>query len=656
MKIGVDYYPEQWDRELWSRDAALMAQTGVKVVRLADCAWSLLEPEDGQYNFSWLDDAIAVFANYKIDVVLCIPTNCPPKWLYENYPEIIQSDGDDSRDKKGARGQRCINSAVFLEYAKSLTEEMAKHYCQNPAIAAWQIDNKPELSHCCCDACTEKFQSWLEDRYDTIENVNKAFGVSQWSGEYRDFSHIQPPAARSGETAEPALSLDYYRFMSESMTQYINLLASIIKRFCPKAKITVTTGEYGSKADIYQLYDNLDFVSCDNYPPVKLPKNREELRSNAFFLDMMRGVHDENFWVMEQLCGITGSPVPMSRGTKPEMIKGYCLQAIAHGAETVMHSRWRTALTGADMFRHGIFDHNNIPNRKFFEFSELCKIVSKLSIMRKTEMISDIAIIYSPESEYALKIQPQSEKFDYIGQLKSFHAAFSCYGANVDVVSPEADLSDYKIVVAPALFVNKKSATENIYRYVINGGTLVMTGRSGVKNHNNNCIMETLPTDFRELIGAEVSEYDPLGYDETTIVDFAGNKFRCSQWCDVLKLSTARAYAEYAEGYYRCCPAITVNEYCGGIAYYIGTVCGMDFYRDFASKLMKQKGVPRLKGLPEGVEVTTRSNGMDDFIFFFNNSEQEAVIQLPKAMYSIINSSGKDRIELKPFEMEVLRK
>lgn len=647
MKIGVDYYPEQWDRELWSRDAALMAQTGVKVVRLADFAWSRLEPEDGQYDFSWLDDVIAVFANYKIETVLCVPVNCPPEWLCENYPEIIQN---------GGNRQRCINSPVFLEYAKSLTEEMAKHYCQNPAIAAWQIDNKPEISRCSCDACTEKFQNWLEDRYDTAENMNKAFGASRRSGGYRDFSQVQLPSDCCGEFSEPALSLDYYRFRSESMTQYVNLLASIIRRYSPKAKITSNTAEYCNKSNVYQFYDNLDFVSCDNYPPVKPHENGENDCSNAFFLDMMRGVHNEDFWVVEQLSGIKGSPLPMSRSPRPEMIKGYCLQAAAHGAETVLQCRWRSPLTGEEMFRQGILDHSNIPSRRFFEFSELCKIASKLSIMRKTEIISDIAIIYSPECEYALKIQPQSENFEYISQLKSFYAAFSVFGANVDVVSPEADLSDYKIVVAPALFVNKKAATENLYRYVINGGTLVMTGRSGVKNHNNNCIMEVLPTDFRELIGAEISEYDPLGKDETTIVDFAGNKFRCSQWCDVLKLGTARAYAEYAEGVYRCCPAITVNEYCGGIAYYIGTVCGPDFYRDFASKLMKQKGVPRLKGLPEGVEVTTRSNGMDDFIFFFNNSENEAVIQLPKAMYSIINSSGKDRIELKPYEMEVLRK
>lgn len=271
-------------------------------------------------------------------------------------------------------------------------------------------------------------------------------------------------------------------------------------------------------------------------------------------------------------------------------------------------------------------------------------------------MLSDIAILYSPETEWAFKIQPQTEGFYYLEQMKYFHAAFTKYGANVDIVSPETDLSDYKLVIAPSLYVNNKNATENIYRYVINGGTLVLTNRSGVKDKNNNCIMDTLPTVYKELIGAEVTEYDPIGNNEQTIVDFAGNQFNCKQWCDILKLTTAKAYAEYNDSFYRCCPAVTMNKYCGGIAYYVGTICHMDFYESFTKNLMKQTGIPRLNGLPRGVEVTTRTNGIDDYIFFFNNSNENAVIGLPKAMYSIIDSTGKEKIELKPFEMDVVRK
>lgn len=335
---------------------------------------------------------------------------------------------------------------------------------------------------------------------------------------------------------------------------------------------------------------------------------------------------------------------------------GYALQAMAHGADTVVHFRWRTAVKGAEMFWHGLIDHSNVPGRRFFEFSELCKTAAKLSVIDTTEIVSDAAILYSPDNDWALNIQPQTEGYYYLEQMKYFHAAFMKYGANVDIVSPDADLSGYNVVIAPSMYVYKKSSAENIYRYAINGGTLVLTNRSGVKDSNNNCIMDVLPTVYKELIGAEVTEYDPIGNAEQTIVDFAGNKFVCRQWCDVLRLTTARAYAEYNDSFYRCCPAVTMNRYCSGVVYYVGTVCKMDFYESFVGNIMRQTGMPRLKGLPKGVEVTTRTNGLDDFIFFFNNSEENAVITLPKSMFSIIDSVGKDKIELKPFGVDIVRK
>lgn len=347
----------------------------------------------------------------------------------------------------------------------------------------------------------------------------------------------------------------------------------------------------------------------------------------------------------------------MSPAPRPGMIMSYSLQAFAHGAETVMHFRWRTALKGSEMFLHGILDQSNIPSRRFFEFSELCKTVSKIEVFTSARMVSEIAILYSPDCFNALKIQPQTDGFDYIEQLENFHSAFAKYGANIDVVSADSDLSGYKIVIAPAVFVNDRAVTENIYRFVINGGTLVMTCRSGVKDINNNCIMENLPTVYRQLIGAEVTEYDPIGNNiEQSIKDFSGKKFRCKQWCDILHLTTAKAYAEYVDSFYKCCPAVTINKYCNGMAYYVGTVCDSDFYENFAGNLMLQTKIPRLKGLPKGVEVVTRTNGINEYIFFFNNSNETVMINLPKTMYSIIDSRGKDVIRLIPFDADIVRK
>lgn len=653
MKIGVDYYPEQWDSSLWNQDADLMAKIGVKTVRLSGIMWPFLEPADGEFDFSWLDDAIGIFSHFGLEVILCVPTNCPPAWLYREHPEIIRATENEDRLKSGENLGRCVNSPVFMSYAKRITQQMIRRYGANPTVAAWQIDSGIEAVPCKCDSCRSKFRDWLLDKHDDLENINAALGAKAWNGNYSDISQIQPPAANEGARRNPALDLEFYRFTSESAAAFVKELAIIIHRETPKAKVTTNACFSKNTPDLSRLFDNLDFVSYDNY---LLNAYDSDNGTASFNLDLMRGIQGKNFCVMEQFSSSAAENDFMPPMPKPGMIMGYSLQALAHGADTIINSRWRQAIIGPDMFSHGIIDHSNIPGRRFFEFSELCKTASKLSVIDTTTLVSEIAILYSSENEYAINSQPQSEGFSYMQQLRSFHSAFSRYGANIDIVSPDSDLSRYKAVVAPEMYVYRKSSAENIYRYVIKGGTLIMTNRSGVKDNNNNCVMEALPTVYKELIGAEITEYDPIGSCEQTIVDFAGNKFTCSQWCDVLKLTTAKAYAEYNDSFYRCCPAVTMNKYCSGVVYYVGTVCKNDFYESFVENIMRQTGIPRLKGLPRGVEVTTRTNGLDDFIFFFNNSSENAVISLPKPMYSIIDLAGKDRVDLKPYEMDIVRK
>ena len=656
MKIGVDYYPEQWDRALWQSDADLMARTGVKLVRLGEFAWSRLEPRDGQFDFQWLDEAISTFSRHAIGIVLCIPTNCPPLWMYETYPDIIQAGPDGERIQTGIRGHRCINAPMFLYYAKRITEEMARRYANNPAIAAWQIDNEIEAYPCTCEVCRGQFRDWLIDKHDTLENINAAFGNSVWSGEYSDISQIKPPTAYPKNWQNPALCLEFGRFASDSAAKFVNDMSQIIKRENPRAKVTANICFSANQPDFYRLFECLDFASFDNYPPIIIPEEGRKTSSNAFELDMIRGFKQKNFWIMEQLSGATGSWTYMSPTPRPGQIKGYAMQAMAHGADTVMFFCWRTANKGAEMFWHGLIDHSNVPSRRFTEFADLCRTAQKLSVIETTELVSEVAVLYSHDSHLAFGIQPQTEGFDYISQLKSFHAAFARCGVNVDVIHPTADLTKYKAVIAPAMYIYEKDAAENIYRYVIKGGTVVMTARSGVKDQFNNCILEPLPTVYREIIGAEVKEYDPIGSHEQTIKDFAGNKFKCRQWCDILELTTARAYAEYADSFYSGSPAVSMNRYCSGVAYYIGTVCDQEFYESFAGNIMKQTGIPRLKDLPRGVEVTTRTNGLDDYVFFFNNSDKEADIVLPKAMYSIIDGGDREKFTLKPYDMEIVRK
>jgi len=606
MKIGIDYYPEQYNKSVMQRDAELMAKTGIKLIRMGEKSWCRLEPHDNSYSFEWFDEAISIFARYGIGIVLAIPAGKPPHWL-RNKAESI-----------------CLNSPELLKHLSRFTDEFTKHYSQNKAVAGIHIDCNIDI--CDCKYCRDEFVNWLKDRYESLENLNRAFGSIADGEEYTEWEQVASEKKRSS-----SLMLDRYRYSCECRRRYINFQGAVAKKNMPKIPLTVSSH---SGVDFYYEYDCMKYISAEGIP--------EDDGLNNFRYDLSRGILKRNFILTQKF----GKSIP-----RPNTLKGNAIQAFSHGANTIYY-KWKTALSGEDMFEYGIIDHSGIPSRCFFEFSEFCKMAMRLESINDTVLKSDIGILYSPESEYAFGMH---ENMPYIRQLMKFYTSFRKYGANVDIISAKSELSGYSLVIAPCIYVNDKAVTENIYRYVINGGTLVMTTRSGVKSSSNNCISEHLPTVFRELIGAEVTEYD-CRTENQSITDYSGQVFECTDWCDILKLNTARAYAEYSRNYYMGCPAITVNDYCKGKVYYIGTVPDDSFCMNFVGKLMKYHSIPRLKGMPEGIEVTTRTNGRDDFIIFFNNSCENQVIDLPKAMYSVVDSRGKERIELSPYGADILRK
>ena len=656
MKMGVEYYPEHWDQGLWVQDADLMKRTGVKIVRFAEFAWCKIEPLEGQFDFAWLDYAIEIFSSRKIDIVLCTPTNCPPLWLYENYPDAIQTGRDGNKVPIGVRGHRCYNSPSFLKYAKRIINKMTEHYANNKSIVAWQIDNELESNFCFCDNCTEEFQVWLQKKYGTLDALNRTYGNIVWSGEYSSWKQIQPPFGSIPHAwRNPSFMLDFNSYASDNMIKYVKMQRDIIRKNCPNIPITTNTWLCENMPDFYNTFKELDFVSYDNYPTTKIPENKEEYYSHAFHLDLMRGIKQKNFWIMEELSGGLGCWMPMSHTPRPNMIKGYSLQALAHGADTVLHFRWRTAATGAEMHWHGIIDQSNVRGRRFNEFKDLCETAEKLGDIEGTELRSDIAILYSSDQEYAFKIQPQTEGMYYFEQLKAFHDALTRFGVNVDIINWSSDLDKYKVVIAPTIFVTDAKITENFYRYVKNGGTLILTNRSGIKDENNNYRMEMLPTVFGELIGATIEEYDPIGNSEQRIKMTDGKEFICTQWCDILEPINAEVLATYADSFYRDKSAIVKNLYGHGHVYYVGTVGKKALYYNLIQTVLDENGIQYFPELPFGVEITTRENATDKFYFIFNNSDVVCEVSLPSAMNNVISGEMSIALTLQPYDMKVLR-
>ena len=438
--------------------------------------------------------------------------------------------------------------------------------------------------------------------------------------------------------------IDFERRATDDMLEFIRFQADIIRSYMPNAVITTNACFCNHTSDFTAMFDELDVAAYDNYPTACVSSDYENITSTSAFLDMVRGAKRKNFWIMEELSGTPGCWAPMQRTPVPGMIKGYALQAFAHGADTVIFFRWRTANIGAEMHWHGLIDHSGVPGRRFYEFAELCKEAEDLKDIQGTELNCDIALLYSPDSGRAFRLQPQTDGFSYIEQIKAVHQAFARYGLNVDIIDEHADISGYKIVCAPALYVTDSSTAKRLHEFAENGGTVVLTARSGVKDENNNCIMEQLPTVYRGLVGCHVTEYDPIGWDKAKVRFTDGEEYECKQWCDILETDTAEPAASYISGFYAGKPAITVNRCGSGKVFYIGTVGTRRMYEKAVKQILDMSGLAYTEGLPENVEITTRTGSGITARFVFNNSDLKRTFEL----------DGKT-LQLDPFEVKIIR-
>jgi len=664
MKVGVDYYPEHWDRALWEQDARQMREAGITIVRLAEFAWSRLEPTEGAFDFEWLDEAISVFAQAGIDVVLGTPTATPPVWLTHRYPDVLPVDNKGQAHYPGVRLHRCYNSPSLREFGARIIDRLTRHYGTNPAVIGWQTDNELAANDCHCEYCTRGFRSWLQAKYETLDHLNREWGTVVWSGEYSDWMQVRTPLGGSPHL-NPSFLLDFRRFSSDSVADFNRFQAEIIRRNSPGKFVTHNLWGYPVTADYYDMFDSMDFASVDYYPATDLiDDSKSKMYHGALTLDLTRGVKGKNFWVMEQLSGTPGCWYPMSRTPFPGMIRAYAWQSVSRGADAVVQFRWRSARVGAEQFWHGLLDHHGVPGRRFDEFLQFSREARKLApLLDGTTLNHETAMLFSHEQLNALQIQPQSDGFDYLGNFKQFHSALVRLGVGADVINWRDDFSKYKLVIAPMLYLIDDDIAASLREYVEQGGTLVLTTRSGVKNMNNVCLPDRLPNLLTELAGVFVDEYDPVGKDRQRVTFHApettkaSRTFECSQWCDILSPVTAQTLATYASEYFAGRAAITKNVYGTGTVYYIGSILDDAASRALLAEIAADLGLDSMPNLPEGVETTVRSSATARLRFLLNLTKQTKRVALDSREWTSALSEERvrgDYLELAPGGVEIL--
>lgn len=657
IHFGVDYYPEHWPQERWETDAALMKEMGLKVVRMAEFSWHKLEPQEGTYDFAWLDDAIDLLGRYGIKTIVGTPTAAPPAWMANRYPEILPVDREGRTRGFGGRHHDCQSNPVYRGFVRKIVTAMAIHYKDNPNVIGWQPDNELGNSHhdlCMCDSCRKSFQRWLEKKYGTVDRLNEAWGNAFWSQEYNEFSEVfTPKITVTGEN--PSAMLDWKCFCSDLIVDFMKEQTDIIRTYCPNHFITHNYMGFADKVDYYDLGKELDFVSHDQYPGGYFAdETHGSGHMLAATLDVVRSYKNKNFWIMEQQSGITGWEV-MGRAPAPGQLSLWSLQSVAHGADAVVYFRWRVCAMGTEQYWHGILPHSGNPGRRYRELKEMIQnVVPLMDQMEGSMPAPEVGIVYSFRQNYALQIQPQNRSLSYTGQIQAYYKAFYDRQIPVDFVRDDGEFDRYKLLVAPLQYLMNPELEERYFNYVKNGGHLVLTMRTGVKDDTNLCMTDReLPGRLSELTGSEVLDYDCLRNAIVSVI-FQNNGYTARKWCDLMAVKEGvKVLAAYNSEFYAGEPCITENTYGKGRCYYIGTEPDGELLAALAGYMADAAGVEPLGSAGEEVELAARERDGKRWLFALNHAAEERIYTVDPA-YRLVYGGEAGR--LKGYEVHIFEK
>lgn len=632
MWLGVDYYPEQWDPALMEADMDTIREMGSNVIRIAEFAWHLMEKTEGQYDFSFFDNVIAKAKERGLYVIMGTPTAAIPAWLAKAHPSILSQFENGQRRAFGGRRVYCFNSPEMYEYTERIVRAMVGHYRGEKQIIAWQIDN--EIGHegsdlCWCPQCQRAFQRYLEKKFHgDIASLNHTYGTAFWSQEYNSFREIPLPAATIA-AHNPALRLDWARFRSKSIEDFVDFQARLIRELDGSAVVIhdFPGGGLDKHADYSRVAESLDIAAYNNYPVWGGQKEPLAPHEIAFGLDYIRGLKGKNFWITEAIMGAQGHDITGFL-PRPGQAKMWSYQGMAHGCTSMLYFRYRGAAKGAEQFCYGIIDADNVKGRKFYEVQSFFRDIHPYARAMEAPISSEVALVYDYDSLAALRIQRQSVLLDCQNEMKKLYKPFFDANVPVDVIPSSRDFSGYKVVLMPQMMVTGPELRARMEAFVRGGGTLVLTYRSAVKDLDNNIPFgQAIPVGLTGLTGVSVAETESLQtLDAFPLVGegpFTGSAGRGGIFRDMLTVRDAQVLYRYDDPFYRKYAAVTRRKEGEGTVYYLG--CGMDeaLTAGLMGQIMADSGIKTIPS-DDGVEVVVRGNAEQRVRMYLNHNAHQA--------------------------------
>jgi len=650
--MGADWYPEQWPEARWETDLQMMERAHLNVARIAEFAWSTMEPAEGYFQFDWLERAIRLAEKHHIAIVVGTPTAAPPAWLTQKYPDTLRVESNGQRATHGNRAHGSVTSIKYRELCHRIAEEMAKRFGRDPNVVGWQIDNEYGYGMMSYDSDTRQlFQQWLKAKYKTLDALNQHWTTTYWSQTYDVWEEIPIPVGENN----PGLMLDWQRFTTYAWRSYQqNQIDAIRPHSEPRQFITGNFMGYGfDPIDHFVIAKPLTFVAWDDY----IGTGHLDPDTNGISHDAMRGLKRENIWVIETQPGFVNWS-PLNNSLDKGEVRAMAWHDVGHGADEVSYWQWRSALNGQEEIHGTLVGPDGKPEPLLSEVAQTAKEFSDLQgAFRDTRVVSDVALLQDYESRWAINWQKHTEKYDQFAILKSYYQALRRLSQSIDIVSPDDSLDQYKLVVAPDLCVIPKERAQHFEEYVKNGGHLVLGPRSGLKDEFNALLTTRQPGYLAEALGGQVEQYYAL--EKTVPASGSLGSGDVSVWAELLKVTSPDAevllHYEKSNGWLDDQPAIVTRKYGRGRITYIGAVLSDALVASAAQWMAKSSGVSAAFGpVPDGIEVSRRVGPRGAVYVLINFVKETQSVALPRPMQSLLDHREANQVELPQYGVAVL--
>lgn len=638
---GGDYNPDQWEKPVWDEDLRMFKLAGIDVATLNVFAWALNQPEEETYKFDWLDEMMDKLHADGVGVCLATSTGAHPAWMAKRYPDVLRVDFEGRKRKFGGRHNSCPNSPTYRHYSVRMAEKLAERYKDHPALLIWHVSNEYG-GYCYCDNCAEAFREWLKERYGSLDVVNRVWNTSFWSHTFYDWDEIVPPNALSeewrglnGRTATnfQGISLDYCRFQSDSLLECYKLEYAALKKHTPDVPVTTNLMGAFKELDYQKWAKHLDVVSWDNYPSLDTPYSY-----TAMMHDLMRGLKEgQPFMLMEQTPSQQNWQ-PYNSLKRPGVMRLWSYQAVAHGADTVMFFQLRRSIGACEKYHGAVIEHaSHEHTRVFRECAELGAELHKLGdSVLDSRVQSQVAILFDWDNWWAVELSSgPTIALKYVDEAHKFYDALYRAGISADVIGVDADLGGYDVVIAPVMYMVKPGVADKIEAFVNGGGRFVTTYFSGIVDENDRVTLGGYPGELRKVLGIWSEEIDALLPSQSNRIvmkstaDELQPSYASSMLCDLVHSEGAEVVAEYGEDFYKGMPALTVNRFGSGEAWYLATSPEAAFLREWLPKLCERAGVrPLLEEVPSGIETTLRVKDGKRLLFVLNHNADSVSVKL----------------------------